>query len=39
MTKSEQIRLTHWRFKVLQQAADARFWCTGGMRKQAIRQL
>lgn len=24
MTKNEQIRLTHWRFKVLQQAADAR---------------
>jgi hypothetical protein len=24
MTKSEQIRLTHWRFKVLQQASDAR---------------
>ena len=24
MTKNEQIRLTHWRFKVLQQAGDAR---------------
>ena len=24
MTKNEQIRLTNWRFKVLQQAADAR---------------
>jgi hypothetical protein len=22
MTKSEQIRLTHWRFKVLQQASE-----------------
>ena len=24
MTKNEQIRLTHWRFKVLQQAGEAR---------------
>ena len=24
MTKSEQIRLANWRFKVLQQAGDAR---------------
>jgi hypothetical protein len=24
MTKNEQIRLTHWRFKVLQQASDPR---------------
>ncbi len=43
MTKSEQIRLTHWRFKVLQRAAEshsvARTCRHFGISRQAVLQV